>query len=370
MKARLSGYNQGMLRQIVLENFRNYSHKKLAFSEKITLVIGNNAAGKTNLLEAIYLLSTGKSFRAGREQEMIRKDKNLARVKGFYGGKETLEVVVTTGLVLGKKVPYKRFLVNGVGKRLFDFAGSLPAVLFWPEDLELITDSPTSRRRYLDLVLSQVDSGYRRASMVYDKALRVRNRILAKNRDQLKKKPGFSFIDTADELIYWDKTLIENGQFITRKRAEFIDFLNNFKVNSFLGKAIHFQIDYDRSEISKERLLKYKTEELFAGVTLVGPHRDDFVVFLNKRRLSSFGSRGEQRLGVLWLKLGELAFVEKSFTLAPILLLDDIFSELDEKNRNLVMEIAKKQQTVITSADPAVFPKTFLNSALRLEVEA
>lgn len=350
-----------IISKIHLSNFRNIKNKTLSFSPKVTVIVGPNASGKTNILEGIFLLSTGRSFRARVEEEMINYQEEIARVIGEFDNrleKEELsfEVVLTRGKInIGttrqEKVARKRLLINGVGKRLYNFAGNFKVVFFGPQDLELVTESPSRRRNFLDVVLSQADREYRRASLSYEKGLRRRNRLLLRIREERLSR---------SQLIFWDKLLIKNGDYVSGKREEFIDFVNQ---TGSLDDQL-FSLDYDKSAISQARLEQYKDEEVAAATTLVGPHRDDFCFRLKKnkqglrlrqkraRNLSRYGSRGEQRMGVLWLKLAELKFIEERTQEKPTLLLDDIFSELDHEHREVVMETVKNQQTIITTADP------------------
>lgn len=334
-------YNSFMeLRRFKLQNFRSYSKKEFSFSSGTTLVAGPNTSGKTNLLEAIYLLSTGKSFRAGVEREMITYQKEIARVKGRVSQNKEfndLEIILTSGQTRSDQRPKKRYLINGVGKRRMDFIGQMRSVLFRPEDLEIIIDSPSVRRNYLDEVLEQVDREYRRANLSYQKGLRQRNKLLEQIRD--KGKPH-------SVLFFWDKLLLENGALITQKREELITLINQkFK------KGDGLKIGYERSLISPQRLAKYAREEVAAAMTLVGPHRDDLTFYLGERDLRSYGSRGEQRMAVFNLKLAELEFVSEKTDQRPILLLDDIFSELDQAHRREVLKIIPQQQTIITATD-------------------
>ncbi|MFZ5366080.1 MAG: DNA replication/repair protein RecF [Patescibacteria group bacterium] len=342
-----------LLKQLRLSDFRNYSQKEFSFSEGTTLIVGPNTSGKTNLLEGIYLLATGKSFRAGLESEMIAYDQDLSRVKGriLNKGRTDLEIILTRGEVLGEKVAKKKYQVNGISKRAVDFVGKLRAVYFGPEDLDLVTNSPSLRRKYLDSVLSQVDREYSRSALSYEKGLRQRNRLLERIRDE-----GAS----RSQLLFWNQLLIKNGEYITRKREEFIEFINSVQYSVF-----SFKLEYDKSIISPARLEDYAEEEVAAGVTLVGPHRDDFTFThpvcdrLTHRDLSAYGSRGEQRLSILWLKLAELEFISEKVGERPILLLDDIFSELDKKHRKLVLEIIPSQQTIITTTDLDLVEKEY-----------
>ena len=275
---------------------------------------------------------------------MVNYKRDLARVKGLLSNKVVLEAVITRGQIdIGaerpEKVARKKLLVNGIPKRLIDFAGNLKTVLFGPWDMDLVTESPSLRRKFLDTVISQVDREYRRSILSYEKGVRQRNRLLFRIREE-----GLS----RSQLSFWNQLLIKNGDYVSVKRGEFIEFINGLPgLNSQ-----NFQLEYDRSVISEGRLEQYREEEVAAATTLVGPHRDDFSFKEDTRDLSSFGSRGEQRMGILWLKMAELAFIEEKSGEKPTLLLDDIFSELDHEHREVVMNLTRNQQTIITTADP------------------
>jgi DNA replication and repair protein RecF len=375
------------LTKITLSSFRNFKGKTIKFSPGRNVIVGPNASGKTNILESIFLLSTGKSFHARIEEEMVNYEEELSRVRGGIVGEEeekpvgtNLEVVLTRGeITIGSnpektsKIARKKLLINGVAKRLIDFAGNLRTVLFGPWDLELVTEEPSKRRKFLDIVLSQVDREYRRAILSYEKGLRQRNRLLWRIREE-----GVS----RTQLLFWNKLLIKNGDYISQRRRDFIEFANvgNFQFprlrRGYGGQAIsQFQLDYDPSAISESRLEQYANEEIAAASTLVGPHRDDFVFILknektkklkNERELAPYGSRGEQRMGVLWLKLAELSFIESTTGEKPILLLDDIFSELDHEHRSLVNKVSQNQQTIITTADPHFVEHFEIDSLIKL----
>lgn len=345
-----------------LNDFRNFKTKLLEFSPATTVIVGPNASGKTNILESLYLLSTGKSFHARIEEEMVNYNADIARVKGRIktdGVIVDLEAVLTHGFIdIGKvsseKVARKKLLVNGISKRLIDFSGNFKIVLFGPWDMDLVTESPSLRRKFLDTVLSQVDKEYRRASLSYERGLRQRNRLLLRIREENLSR---------SQLLFWDKLLIRNGDYISQKREEFIAFANSTPgINDQI-----FDLEYDKSAISEGRLDLYAQEEIAAATTLVGPHRDDFIFKIKDKKLRNsgrdlarFGSRGEQRMAILWLKLSELDFIENKSGEKPTLLLDDILSELDHEHREVVMDIIKGPektqkafgQVIITTADP------------------
>ncbi|MCL5432671.1 MAG: DNA replication and repair protein RecF [Patescibacteria group bacterium] len=342
-----------LLKSVFLYNFRSYKKSEFKFDKGCTVIVGPNTSGKTNLLESLYFLSIGSSFRGTKDFEAIMFNEDISRIKGeIVSNNEStgLEIVLTSGRLEGSDKPSKKYLVNGVPKRKIDFVGNFPTVLFSPEDLDIIVDSPYLRRNFLDSVLEQVDRDYRFALTSYEKGLRQRNALLEQTK--------LTGVRNEKQFEYWDDLLIKNGMVITTKREEFIEFLNNSDKEIF-----DFLISYDKSIISKDRLLQYKVAEVGATVTLVGPHRDDFSVFMfnNSRQTTHnvklFASRGQQRLAILQLKLLQLLFVEEKLGLRPAFLLDDIFSELDEKHIELVLEIVDKQQTVITTTHKEFIPK-------------
>jgi DNA replication and repair protein RecF len=216
----------------------------------------------------------------------------------------------------------------------------------------MVTGSPGKRRRFLDSILILVDRDYRRSLSVYENGLRRRNRILDSIRDNQTERRA---------LVFWDQLLIKHGNVLTDRRRELIQFLN--EAPALAGKAL--RIEYEASTISEKRLAQYEREEVAAGYSLVGPHRDDFKMVssgqrtlrqaqgrsANSRDLAAYGSRGEQRMGVLWLKMGELTYIEEKTGERPLLLLDDIFSELDDQHDRMVMELLGKQQTIITTTE-------------------
>ena len=338
------------LKKLELIGFRNHLKKEIKLGD-LVVVMGENARGKTNVLEAIYLLATGDSFRAGKIEEMINWQQELARVEGYVeddeGNDVVLGVTLTRGALMGKRTPKRKYFVDRVSRQKRKFVGKLMAVVFRPEDLRLIEGSPGRRRRFLDEVLGMVSWEYRRALTLYESALRRRNKILDLIREGRARR---------EELMFWDMTLIKNGNILTDWRREFLEFLSGLEVS--FGR---YKVEYDFSAVSEARLKQYEREEVLAGYTLVGPHKDDFVVGVQGsgfgvqgKNLHVYGSRGEQRLGVLFLKYGALKFVEEKLGVVPMFLLDDIFSELDEKHRLMVLEMIEGRQTVVTSADEYV----------------
>ncbi len=363
---------------ILLQNFRSYTQKTFEFDPNVTLIAGRNTAGKTNLVEAIYVLSYGKSFKAEKDVQMIRFGQEVGRAQGLLESvrgsegtmgtngtkRETiekikLEVMLAYGSVTGGRVT-KKYLIDGASKRRVDFSGILPVVLFSPEELDIVVAGPSLRRRFLDDVLEQVDREYRYARNVYDKAIRQRNALL-----NIAKETGRR---NKEQFSYWDALLITNGNLITDKRATFIDFINKTQKDIF-----DFYLLYDKSTISTERLLQYQDAEVASGVTLVGPHRDDFTIQMktygDMQDVRYFGSRGQQRLVVLQLKLFQIEYVADILHHRPLFVLDDIFSELDARNTQLVLDMVGKQQTIITTANKEILASKQLRDVSVIELE-
>lgn len=344
-----------LLSRILLSHFRSYPSADFSFSPSITTIVGPNTAGKSNLLEAIYLLAIGKSYRAEKDIQMIELNEEIMRVKGLLidgeempplkevSQRKTLEVVLAIGGANPSPTTFysKKYFVNDISRRRKDFTGHMTAVLFTPSDLDIIVTSPSLRRAFLDDVLLQVDYDYALSHAAYEKALRQRNALL-----EIVRETGES---KAEQFRYWDELVITHGQMITTKREAFIAYINE-ATKDISSCHIH----YEHSIISEERLAQYKDAERASGVTLVGPHRDDFSVSTinnlgQQRNVKAFGSRGQQRLVVLQLKLLQLHYIAEKKGERPLLLLDDIFSELDDLHISLVSDIIKLQQTMLTT---------------------
>lgn len=332
---------------IVLQNFRLHKNYVLKFTEQTTVVIGANAIGKTSIIEAVNLLSTGNSFRAGRVDEMIVFDEELSRVKGKIIAKDEatdeVEVIITRGVVNGKKTQHRLFSVNGVRRRKKDAVGKFYTVVFRPEDMRLIEGSPSRRRSFLDTVLSLLYLDYEVALKNYGQTLIRRNKLLQQVRERKQPKTV---------LQYWDINLVKHGMVLQKYRKEFLEsFVNvDFPVN--------FSIEYDPSIISEERIKQYQSKAIAAGHTLIGPHKDDIIVYLEtderKLRVDTYGSRGQQRLAVLWLKFCELEYLKQKGSVNTMLLLDDILSELDDDSKALALSVLKDYQSIVTTTEPAV----------------
>lgn len=335
------------LGSLTLTNIRNRTKIQLNFTDT-TIILGQNTAGKTSILEAIHILSNGKSFRADEDKDVIATEEEFARIEAEILGEDKNILTVIFSLKLSRLS--KKYLINGVGRRHAEFIPYITTVLFTPEDLDLLVGSPSLRRNFLNSVLSQSEKGYRVSLLIYEKAIKQRNRMLYLTREG-KKHFGIH------EFEYWDNLLIQHGNILTQKREEFIEYLNSSQ------KAIfQFEVIYDKSIISRARLDQYRDAELGSATTLVGPQRDD--VFFNfpgrDQSIREFGSRGQQRLTVFQLKVLEMIYLENSIGQAPILLLDDIFSELDDENIHHILELLPNQQTIITTTHREFVPKKVL----------
>jgi DNA replication and repair protein RecF len=338
------------IKTIRLTDFRNHADFSVHFKEQILFLVGKNTSGKTNFLESIELLSRAKSRFAEKEEDLIKFERQTAKITAEIQNQNASSLQIIYHHPEGAFRAQRKFLVNNVPRSSSSFIGHLFTVSFFPQDLKIVSNSPGERRTFLNNCLIQVDPKYKSALLEYEKVIRARNNLLEKIRDGAAKK---------EELIYWNEKAIENGNIITNKREGFINFLNSVgddllvvpQTNRPGGLSLQLKIQYDRSEISPARLEKYASAEIASTSTLVGPHRDDLFFFDGERNLKTFGSRGEQRLCLLLLKIGEMKFMEESTGEKPILLLDDIFSELDPKNRNVVLNLIMNHQTIITTAD-------------------
>lgn len=337
------------IHSLMLQDFRSFPKTEFLFDAHQTLLLGPNGIGKTNILEAISLFSTGMSVRGMTLAESVRRGSEVAHVTVTAmvdGEDEQLQVtIVAKENSLGSRAntKYKR---NGVAKRKSDVVGVLKSVIFRPEDVEIITGSPSKKRNLLDVSLMQVSSNYRRAISEYERALKHRNKLILQLREGLVTRRDF---------VFWDELLIKHADLITRERARFIHFVNDLVTFPIPGF-----IDYDKSLMTSERLHQYAVAEVGAGKTLVGPHRDSLIIKQQLKAdeepidVAGFGSRGQQRMAILWLKIAQLQFIETETDISPVLLLDDVFSELDEQNREILFSLFQNHQVILTSAEELV----------------
>lgn len=386
-----------------LRDFRNVQRLDLALDKGITLLYGPNAAGKTSLLESLFYIATTRSPRIGSDREMVRwGTQGEAGVSPFARlvaevqrttNTLLLEVIVqlkqandeadtSTNKPFRSGVVQKLVRINRKQVRALDLVGQLRVVLFTPSDIILVEGSPTERRRYIDITLSQLDPRYVRTLARYNKLIQHRNSLLRAWREN--RRPVRA-ID--EELGYWDGELSASGGYILAERLRAVADLNQLVGPLFRdisGGQHVLDIQYrssfacgnvtDSGELAtcmQQELKRLRRDELGRGQTLIGPHRDDLLFMVDDINLGVYGSRGQQRSVALSLKLGEAAFMHTRSGETPVLLLDDILSELDMERRTHVLQAINQpsQQTLLSATDLAHFDAPFLQQIQRLRVE-
>jgi DNA replication and repair protein RecF len=342
-----------ILQELQIEHFRNYNQSTLQFSPEINILLGENAQGKTNALEAIYILAMGKSHRVQKDSELLMWNADKASVCGriLFGNRErTLKIDFMKN---GRKA-----LVNGVHQnKMTDFIGHFQVVLFAPEDLQLVKGSPGVRRRFIDMELGQTHPRYLYHLGQYNRIMAQRNAVL---------KSGN--VDRS-YLSVFDEQLIEHGTEIMIRRLQFLgkmksvsakiyaDIANNRELFSF---RYHSSISTSELDSESERanietmfaqsLASKLDSDIRTGYTSTGPHRDDLLFFLDGHPVQSFASQGQQRTIALSLRLAEIDFIYNEIGEYPVLLLDDVLSELDDiRQKNLILSMSKRVQTIITT---------------------
>ncbi len=379
------------LLRLQLFDYRNFHRVDLALAPGPSLFLGDNAQGKTNLLAAVYLLATTRDPRAESEAQLIRHEslEDIAPAARVVGDLERaagpLKVEIA---VLGRPGPDRVGLlaskvarVNGVPRRLSDAIGHLAAVLFTAEDIELIGGPPSLRRRYLDITLSQVDRLYLAARQRLERLLLQRNHLLKRIREGAAR---------ADELSFWDEELAKDGGYIFHRRAEALTSLEALAAESHAGLApseelrLAYQprLDASPSDIGQSgpaaaaqayaaALRRSLGRDIAAGMTLQGPHRDDLAFFLDGVPAAGYASRAQQRTIALALRLAEARFLLSHRRDSPVLLLDDVLSEMDAARRlSVIQRLADYEQILITATDADRFPPDFLSRAALFSVAA
>ena len=370
------------LTRLQLFDFRNFHRLDLPLDSGPAVFVGDNAQGKTNLLEAIYLLATMRSPRAETDAQLVRQEAlgDVLPAARAVGEIETaagpLKVEVALGLRPGPQGPIasKVARVNGVPKRLADAVGRLIAVLFTAEDLDLVVGSPSLRRRFLDITLSQLDSRYAAARARYERALLQRNHLLRRIREREA---------SPDELPFWDDSLARDAGRIFHARAEAIGALARQarEAHAALAPSEELSITYlprleagppdlaaDGPEAATEAytaaLKRGLSRDVAAGMTLQGPHRDDLTFSLNGHPAAGFVSRAQQRTIALSLRLAEARFLLDRRRESPVLLLDDVLSEMDAaRRRSVLSSLAQYDQVLVTGSDLDRFPPQLLDRA-------
>ncbi len=329
------------IRELSLQNFRNYNYLNLVLHPGINVFVGDNAQGKTNILEAIYLCATARSHRTNKEKEVIMWEQTEAHIR-LEIKKRTIEDQIDFHLdKRGKGVAINRIPIQ----RLGDLLGVLNVVMFSPEDLQMIKRSPGERRRFIDIELCQIDRIYYYGLQQYHKVLKQRNNLLK----------NFEHTSDAQNLLeVWDSQIIEYGSRVINKRLDFISKLEK------IAQEIHFNISGDKEKLEivydpsitvedyQKKLATSHKQDIFRRSTSIGPHRDDLIFLINQMDVRTYGSQGQQRTVVLSIKLAQLRMIEEILGEQPVLLLDDVLSELDYHRQQFLFEHTKDIQTLIT----------------------
>ncbi len=396
------------IRHLSLTNFRNYGRLEIDLSPGATLLHGNNAQGKTNLMEAIYYLATTRSPHAAQDQQLINWDAGEADEPVVVGRivaqivtpqeERLLEMRLIRENKRGTNSFRREALINHRKVRLMDLLGNLRVVLFLPEDIQLVTGPPSQRRRYLDITLCQTDPIYCRTLSHYNKVLEQRNALLR----QLAEGAG-----SRDLLSIYNEKVVDLGSGIFVKRAGFCEsmareaqrihyeeltngaesirlhYLPQLQENRWprsasaneptdLGQWLHMQKTNMPAVRDKFRIALEQAQDsdVARGSSSIGPHRDDWRIWINGRDLSHYGSRGQQRSAILALKMAEINWMTQQTGDTPILLLDEVVAELDEKRRALLLRyVQNATQALLTATDPGMFTDDFLQQSSRMVVQ-
>jgi DNA replication and repair protein RecF len=367
------------LTHLSLHNVRNYVRLDLDLPPGVTVLLGDNAQGKTNLLEAVYYLATSRSPHAGADRELVnwlaieQEPLPYARLVGQVARAEsdvTIEITLTQQANNGDRYR-KQIRVNGVARRAMDLLGQLNTVLFLPEDIALVSGSPSLRRRYLDVMLCQIDPAYCRSLSRYNRIVTQRNALLR----NLRERGG----DPA-QLAFWDTRLVEHGSYLVARRQAALVVLDElaYAVQSELtgsAEGLHLRylpsVEVEGQEGASAVGLAFQAQlealrqrEIAAGMTILGPHRDEVRFTINDVDAGIYGSRGQQRTVALALKLAEVDMMRRETGEYPVVLLDDVLSELDSQRRGFLLHrLASSdgpQQAIITTTDLHILPTVFL----------
>ena len=338
-----------IIKSLELQNFRNYENLKLDFDSGTNIFYGDNAQGKTNILEAIYLIATTKSHKGSKDSDIIQFGHEAAHIRSYLY-KEDVTRQVDMHL---RKSKTKGIAIDSQRiKKAADLLGLLNVVFFSPEDLSIIKNGPAERRRFIDMELCQLDSFYLYNLNHYNKIVNNRNKLLK----DLFMNPGLK-----ETLSIWDSQLLSYGSKIIERRSLFIEQLNQiiFDIHNRLsGGKEQIKIVYEKNvEIDnlEEKLRLNQDKDIYLKQTTVGPHRDDISFIVNDIDIRKFGSQGQQRTAALSLKLSEIELVKKSRKDTPVLLLDDVLSELDSNRQNYLLNSIGDIQTIITCTGLAEF---------------
>lgn len=332
------------IKKIKLTHFRNYDNQEITLSPKINIFYGDNAQGKTNIIESIFLCSIGKSFRTSKEKEMIEFGKDFSNIEVEY------EKMDRSGKIKIELQEKKNIFLNGIKlTKLSELLGNIHTVIFTPDDINILKDGPQKRRRFLDMMIGQLRPNYVYLLNRYNKTLEQRNNYLKQIKMESK----------SDELLsIWNEKLAEYGEKIYLYRKEFINkIIQKIKkihkeiTNNLEEIEIEYHSDCEDTNKFIEKLNQSQKIDILRGYTTKGIHRDDFSVYINKKLVNIYGSQGQNRTVILSLKLSELQVIYDEVGEYPILLLDDFMSELDEKRRSNFLEYTKNTQVIITCTD-------------------
>ena len=335
------------VKKIKIKSFRNYQNQEILLNKNLNIFYGENAQGKTNVIESIFLSSLGKSFRTNKDKELIKFGEECAEIEIYY---EKSDRQGNIKINIGNK---KNILINDIHvKKLSALLGNIQTVIFTPDDINILKGGPENRRKFLNIMISQLRPKYMYIYNLYLKTLDERNKYLKKIK-----------LENANEdlLEIWDEQLIKYGKIIADYRCEFINKLINKIKNihsNITGNKEKIKIEYitdclDQNKY-KELLRARKKLDIIKGYTTRGIHRDDFEVFIDDKLVNIYGSQGQHRTAVLSLKISELQVISEEIGENPILLLDDFMSELDEKRSNNFMENIKNTQVIITCTDKLI----------------
>ena len=339
--------------RIQLTNFRSYSDTEFDLDPSVTIVVGPNASGKTNLLESLYVLASTKSFRA-KDIDLVAHGSDYYRISAQADDK-----AYSLALKVNPNTE-KRVAHDGVKQSLIHHIGEIQATLFEPTDLDLISGPPERRRKYLDYILTQTDKNYNKTLIAYKRVLKQRNALL----------DGYDVNIIRRQIFFWDVQLADLASDIYQKRLNLITYLNNHLSKIYeeiSGTLIPINITYLPSVISDdysngflEALSNNIERDIGAGFTTIGPHREDFKISFYSNDITTIASRGEVRSVVLALKLAEVTYSHEKTGIRPLLLLDDVFSELDSMRREHLINSLNGYQTIITTTDADAVVKDLL----------
>lgn len=329
------------IKEVYLENFRNYKNQKIEFNENVNVFYGNNAQGKTNILEALYFGAFGRSFRTNKEGELINFEDNASNICIDYEKNDRLNKLE---IALNKKEK-KTIKLNGIKiAKNSELVGNINIVIFSPDDILILKQGPSLRRRFLDILISQLKPKYLHELGEFNKVLEQRNNLLKSKK--------------LETLEIWNEQIAQKAEIIYKYRKEYIE-----KIQEKL-EEIHPELTNDKEKIKIRYITRFKTKEdfldilnqnlnldLLRGYTSEGPQREDFEILINEKSLNLYGSQGQHRTAILALKIAEMKIIEDEILDSPILLLDDITSELDEHRIQAIFNSVNKYQVFITCTD-------------------